>query len=77
VAIRDDLERILDPENFGLPDVARQIVAGRESVAGETSDTLPDLGIEEVIATLCDFVIAFRLALLELADEVERLQKAH
>lgn len=63
---RSDVEKILDPEDFGLPDVARAVLAGRDS-----GHPFPEVGIEELQATLCDFVVAFREALLELADRVD------
>jgi hypothetical protein len=74
VTVRDDLEKILNPDNFGLPDVARSIVAGGRGVTGESGHPLPKVGVEETQATLCDFVVAFRMALLELADRIEKFQ---
>lgn len=74
MTVREDIEKTLDPENFGLPEVARSILAGRPRVAGETSDLSTSFGIDEVVATLEQFVLAFRLMLLDLADEVECLK---
>lgn len=74
MTVRDDLEKTLDPERFGQPDLARSMGSTGRPVSGESGEPAPDSGIEEVLATLGDYVVAFRTALLQLADEVERLK---
>ena len=74
---RAKVEGILDPGHFGLPEVARYLAVGREAVPREGGEPSRLFDADEISATLCDFVVAFRLALLELADQIDSFQNSH
>jgi hypothetical protein len=77
VTAREDVEAELDPERFAYPALARSLATDGRFHGGTGSEPDPELGIEELINTLGEFVFAFRAALLDLADRVDALQKPH
>jgi hypothetical protein len=77
MSARERVERTTDPDRFGDPELARSIAERAEAMGRHDGHPPTELGVEEVIETLAQFAFALRTALLELADEIDGLQKTH